>query len=294
MTTIDSPGSDENDDDSDLALVERAIEGSRDALRSLVERHQPFVYNLALKMFGDADDADDLVQEVFIKAITALKTFRRESRFRTWLHRIAVNHFLKTRRRGRERAASDFEAYFDAIAAVPDEEPPAGEIAGRTVEELRLRCTTGMLMCLDREQRLVFVLGEIFEVTDVVGSAILEVGRDAFRQKLARARQQLASFMRDQCGLVDPRNPCRCAAKTRAFVRDGIVDPRRLVFHAPHVARVREVCAQRRPALDALIDDAYARLYRDQPFYAVPDMVARVRALLSGAPLQHTLEVSPP
>jgi DNA-directed RNA polymerase specialized sigma24 family protein len=59
------------------------------------------------------------------------------------------------------------------------------------VEEARLSCTTGMLLCLDREQRLAYILGEIFEVADVVGAELLEISRDNFRQRVARARRDL-------------------------------------------------------------------------------------------------------
>jgi RNA polymerase sigma factor (sigma-70 family) len=96
-------------DAADRVLVERALEGDRGALRQLVERHQPFVYNIALKMFGRREDAQDLTQEVFVKVITSLKTFRHDSALRTWLYRVTVNHFLKTRRRAMELSVDDFE-----------------------------------------------------------------------------------------------------------------------------------------------------------------------------------------
>jgi RNA polymerase sigma factor (sigma-70 family) len=147
-------------DQTDRVLVERALEGSRDALRQLVERHQAFVYNVALKMFGRREDAEDLTQEVFVKVITSLKTLRHESALRTWLYRLTVNHFLKTRRRALEISIDGFESYFEGIAAVSgDESPTAYGVNDQTVEELRLRCTSGMLMCLDREQRMTFILG---------------------------------------------------------------------------------------------------------------------------------------
>src|SRR5207245_5666757 len=87
-----------------------------------------------------------------------------------------------------------------------------------------------------REQRLVYILGEIFEVSDVVGAELLEISRENFRQRLARARRELHSFMNDRCGLVNPTNPCRCAKKTRAFMQAGYVDPRNLLF-------ARECCS---------------------------------------------------
>ena len=69
----------------DASLVARVLEGEKVALDQLVARHQPFIYNIALKMFGDHADAEDLTQEVLIKVLTALKTFRAESSFRTWV-----------------------------------------------------------------------------------------------------------------------------------------------------------------------------------------------------------------
>src|SRR4051812_15123553 len=71
-------------------------------------------------------------------------------------------------------------------------------------------CTMGMLLCLDRKQRLVFTLGEILSVSDTVGGEVLEMTADNFRQCLARARRELHNFMTNQCGLVNKSNPCRC------------------------------------------------------------------------------------
>ena len=92
----------------DLGIVARAIDGDREALSELIDRHQQFVFNVALKMFGDRVDAEDVTQEVMIKVITSLQSFRGESAFRTWVYRIAVNHFIKTRQRDRERAVTGF------------------------------------------------------------------------------------------------------------------------------------------------------------------------------------------
>src|SRR5436309_9426443 len=89
------------------------------------------------------------------------------------------------------------------------------------VDEARLSCMSGMLLCLDREQRLVYILGAIFNVTDKVGSEMTGLSRDNFRQKLSRARKQIYNFMNDKCGLIDKKNPCRCERKTKALVDSG-------------------------------------------------------------------------
>ena len=95
-------------------------------------------------------------------------------------------------------------------------------------------------LCLDREQRLTYILGQIFRVTDVVAAEVLEVTCDNFRQRLARARPDLRNFMNDKCGLVNRANPCRCAKKTRGFIEAGDVDPKNLLFTRDRICEVRE------------------------------------------------------
>ena len=93
------------------------------------------------------------------------------------------------------------------------------------VEEAKNGCTMGMLLCLDRKQRLIFTLGEILGASDTVGGEVLEMTADNFRQCLARARRDLHSFMNNQCGLVNKSNPCRCPKKTRGFIEQATSIP---------------------------------------------------------------------
>jgi RNA polymerase sigma factor (sigma-70 family) len=248
----------------DLVLIDRALEGDRSALRTLVERHQPFVYNVALKMFGNPMDAEDLTQEVFVKVITSLGTFRRASAFRTWLYRITLNHFLKTRRRGLEPQIDDFRSYFEAIAAVADDD--GDRFSGATVEELRLRCTSGMLMCLDREQRITFILGGVFGVSHRLGAEVLGISPGNFRVRLHRARHDLTSWMNRRCGLVNQSNPCRCHKKAKAYVEQGAVDPERLVFNTDYTVRIEELTRKGARRAMATVEALHERVFRDQPF----------------------------
>src|ERR1700749_1373120 len=102
-------------DQLDTELVKLAVGGDKKALQNLVVRHQLFIYNLALKMTKSVQDAEDLTQEVFIKAITALTKFEGKSKFRTWLYRITVNHFINTNKSKAKIQTTDFESYFDEI-----------------------------------------------------------------------------------------------------------------------------------------------------------------------------------
>ena len=177
------------DESADFDLIIPAKNGNRDALEKLVLRHQAWIYNIALRMVFHPQDAEEVTQEVLIKAITRLSTFQGDSRFRTWLYRITANHVLNMKRRGGEMQTLTFSGNADAINETPDfdlPDPKSVPVDRRFVaEEAKISCTTGMLLCLDRKQRLVFTLGEIFGASDIIGSEILEMSPDNFRQSLA-------------------------------------------------------------------------------------------------------------
>ena len=95
-------------DSDDVALVDEARAGSRDALEKLILRHQAWVYNIAVRMVFQPQDAEDVTQEVLVKAITRLSTFQGNGQFRTWLYRITANHVLNMKRRGGELRPQTF------------------------------------------------------------------------------------------------------------------------------------------------------------------------------------------
>jgi RNA polymerase sigma factor (sigma-70 family) len=270
--------------DPDRALVERAAAGDRGAVEDLVRRHQPWIYNVAIRMLAHPHDAEDATQEILIKALTRLSSFQGHSSFRTWLYRIVVNHVLNMKRGRLEPETLTFSCYAHGLDNTPDldlsDEASVPADVRLIVDEARISCTSGMLLCLDRAQRLVYILGEIFDVSDAVGAELLEISRDNFRQRLARARHDLHNFMNDKCGLVDPANPCRCEKKTRGFIQAGYVDPTNLLFARARIRQVRDVVPRTYEALTAL-DAQCARLFREHPFYKAPDIVPMLRRLLS-------------
>src|SRR5262245_37587836 len=156
-------------DVEDRDLVARAQGGSREALEQLIARHQPWIYNVLQRMVYLPQDAEDATQEVLIKLITKLSTFAGRSSFRTWLYRIGVNHALNMKRTRADEAAYTFTTYGQGLDSAPDLDlPDPGTVPADVrllVDEARIGCTTGMLLCLDREQRLIYILGEIFGVT---------------------------------------------------------------------------------------------------------------------------------
>ena len=106
-------------DSTDVELVEQAKGGNRSALERLVLRHQAWIYNIAVRMVFQPQDAEEVTQEVLVKVITSLSTFQGRSKFRTWLYRIAANHVLNMKRRSAETEVTTFADYGAAIDLVP-------------------------------------------------------------------------------------------------------------------------------------------------------------------------------
>lgn len=284
-----------HDDVSDIDLVAQAKNGDRDALEKLVLRHQAWVYNIAVRMVFQPQDAEEVTQEVLVKFITKLSTFNGESKFRTWLYRIATNHVLNMKRRGAETHELTFADYGAGInsisdAALPD---PASVpvVLPMLVEEAKNTCTMGMLLCLDRKQRLIFTLGEILSATDTVGGEVMEMTAVNFRQSLARARRDLHHFMNNQCGLVNTSNPCRCPKKTRGFIEEGHVDPRRLMFTAKHHQRVRDVADETVRDIEDVVERQHVDLFRDHPFLQPADEIQWLQRLFQREDVRGSLRL---
>jgi len=283
-------------DAEDASLVGRAINGDRRALEELVLRHQAWIFNVAVRMVFRPHDAEEVTQEVLVKVITRLGTFKGQSSFRTWLYRIAANHVLNMKRRGAESGVTTFADYGAAIDRTPDldlPDPKSVPVAlPLLVEEAKNGCTMGMLLCLDRKQRLVFTLGAVLGASDSVGGEVLEMSADNFRQSLARARRDLHSFMNGQCGLVNQDNPCRCPKKTRGFIEAGHVDPHHLLFVSEHVERVRDVAPATVREIEDVVERQHADIYRDHPFLQPADQVAWLRRLLQSEDVRGVLHLS--
>ena len=151
-------------------------------------------------MLGYHADAEE---DTLLRAAKSLRTFRGESQFRTWLYRIAANHLLNVKKQ--KWAASEAVCSFSDAAVglqrVPDFDPPDPRTVVVPVEllvrEAGIACTIGTLLCLDGRQRLVFILGEVFGVSDEVGAEVVDVTPANFRQiSVARPRGPLPILAR--------------------------------------------------------------------------------------------------
>ena len=220
--------------DDDFELVSDAREGSYKAVESLIAKHQSFIYNMALQMTGSSDDAEDVTQEILIKVFTKLSTFNFRSSFKTWLYRIVANHVLNMKRTRKEEFVSSFDSHRIFLESVPDMEYSVsyGCEAEQNIlfEETKKQCLNGMLLCLDRMQRLVFLLGAVFGMDSRSGGEILGLSPENYRKRLSRGRALLQNYMNENCSLINKNGTCRCSRKTRYLVDNGYINPEKLDF----------------------------------------------------------------
>jgi RNA polymerase sigma factor (sigma-70 family) len=254
-------------------LVLQAKDGNKRALESLIRRIQDRVYGLALRMLGYPADAEDASQEILVKVVTHLGSFRQESEFTTWVYRVAANHLLTTRKRLAENQAIFFEDYESQIeneqAAEWQESIPEAE-RSLIVQEMMLSCTQGMLLCLDRPHRITYILSEIFDISSQQGASILDISPAAYRKRLSRARNRIQTFMLKNCGLVSPDNPCHCDRVAPYAIQTNEIDPKNLLF-AGHRCRAKggTVSLEHLQELDSL--QRVAAIFRNHPDYAAPE-----------------------
>ncbi len=256
-------------------LVEHAQAGDRAALNELVRRLIDDVYRLALRMTANRADAEDAAQEVMIKAVTHLGSFRGESSVRTWVYRIAVRHLLDRPKSRVETFGLDFERF--AADLLDGLEPGALDEDPAAVEEVKLGCTLAMLTCLDRGHRVAYILGEVFDLPADVAADVAGISAQAYRQRLSRARRQLEAFTKAYCGVVRSDAPCRCDRRVKRAAQLGRIDRARLeLVHHPSASvlpHVRE--------MEAL--HATAALFRAHPAYAAPE---RLKELIAAGSLR--------
>ncbi len=266
-------------------LVQQARSGDRAALETLVSAIQDRIYNFALRMLWHPADAEDAAQEILIQIVTNLGGFRGESAFLTWCYRIAANHLRKTRKRRAEREEISFERFGEQLAEGLSDRvhAAAGDEALENLlaEEVKIGCTQGMLLCLDRNHRLAYILGAVFEVTSEEGADILGITPPAFRKRLSRARQRIHGFMERHCGLVNPERPCRCSRRIDSAVGLGRVDPRNLLFAGRPVSPAERTLRQGVSDMESL--HTAAQLFRSHPTFAAPERFRRLLSVVTEA-----------
>ena len=273
----------------DPSLVDRARGGDLHALNALLLHIQGPVYNLAVRMLGRREDAQDATQEILLKVTTHLGTWRGESAFGTWVFGVAGKHLLNSKQRAPGRRELSFEvlgegldageAYAQRIGWQEQALSPEDKLAAR---ETALSCTQAMLMCLDAPGRLAYVLDVVFGLESPQAALVQGISAAAHRQRLSRAREAVHGFMDKRCGLVSETAACHCARQLpakRAAAAAGQLAP------GLQVARAELDAAEQGLQQLVRMSDA-AAVMRGAPQYAAPEALLRgIRLVVEQSPM---------
>lgn len=178
---------------SDRELVSLAQRGDTEAFGQLVDRYQQKIYNLTYHMTSNREQAEDLTQEAFLRAYKALKRFRGQSSFYTWLYRIAVNltlNHLKKRKKRLEHSLDDLDMGIERDPALLEMSAKASPRQGTYLTELQEKLNRA-LMGLSEKHRTVVVMHDIEGVPHDEIAATVGCSSGTIRSRLYYARQQL-------------------------------------------------------------------------------------------------------
>ncbi len=251
-------------------LVTSSLNGEQEALEQLMESIQQPIYNLAVRFFWNPPDAEDATQEILLKILTNLASFRGESSFTTWAYRVATNYLLNARRTSTEYLTfEEGEKHLKQGATRPEYEAADKALLE---EEVKIACSTSMLICVSRPLRLAYLIGEILEFDGNEGSYILDIEPATFRKRLSLARKRIRGFMAKQCGLYDPANPCRCAQHINYCIEVDWFQPHQLKF-----ADKGEV-DQTKSEVEMIMNDV--AIFHSHPNYTAPKAVLSAVKLL--------------
>ncbi len=215
-----------------LSLIEKATAGEKESLETVLLSVQDFVFNLSLRMLGSFPDAEDAAQDILLKVITHLSSFKGESAFSTWVFRIAVNHLKNYQKHMFAKFPLSFEFYGDDIKNGNKDDIPdltQNVEASILAEELKLSCTNVMLQCLDTESRCIFILGTMFRVDSRIAGDILGITPEAYRKRLSRIRSRMADFLTEYCGEYG-NGTCHCADRINYAIQNHRINPSQLSF----------------------------------------------------------------
>lgn len=217
-----------------LELIRKATAGDRKALETVLVSVQDLVFNLSLRMLGTFPDAEDATQDILLKIMTRLSSFRGESAFSTWVFRIASNYLKSYQKHMFAKFPLSFAYYGDDIKNadirdVPDLTQNVEQAV--LAEELKLSCTNVLLQCLDAESRCIFILGTMFRLDSRIAGDILGITPEAYRQRLSRIRKKVADFLKEYCGEYG-NGTCHCADRVNYAIQNHRINPAQLDFTA--------------------------------------------------------------
>ena len=189
---------------SEKKIIEKVLGGDANAFEELVLKYEKTVYNLALRMVGDRDDAFDMTQEAFIKAYGSLSSFRGDSKFSVWIYRITTNvclDFLRSKSPKQQVSltVSDDDDE-DAQLDIPD---PSSTPEQQLIKKMSMQSVEEGLKTLPDKQRQILVMRELGGMSYAEIGKALSLEEGTVKSRIFRARKRLCTFLLDSGNIPD-------------------------------------------------------------------------------------------
>lgn len=272
------------------ALADKAKTGDKNALERLIISVQDTVFNLSLRMLGTFADAEDATQDILLKIISHLSTFRGDSAFTTWVFRIAFNYLKNYKKHMFAGYPLSFEYYGNDIENGKIEEAPdltQNIEKNLLAEELKMSCTNVMLQCLDTDSRCIFILSTMFKLDSRIAGDILQISPETYRQRLSRIRKKMSDFLSKYCGEYG-KGKCRCKERINYAIQNRRINPLQLDYIAATEISVKTMMEVKN-AMEEI--DALSQEFPFCKTYKSPDRTKHViRELLDSQPLSIILK----
>ena len=188
---------------SEKKIIEKVLGGDANAFEELVLKYEKTVYNLALRMVGDRDDASDMTQETFIKAYGSLSSFRGDSKFSVWIYRIATNvclDFLRSKSRKQQVSLTVSDDDEDAQLDIPD---PSSAPEQQLMQKISMQSVEEGLKTLPDKQRQILVMRELGGMSYAEIGKALSLEEGTVKSRIFRARKRLCTFLLDSGNIPD-------------------------------------------------------------------------------------------
>lgn len=195
------------------------------AFEDLYIQHYEALYKLAYKLSGNRQNAEDIVQESFLKAFASMEQFRGEAAPYTWLYKITLHCAYRYMQKIKklpvqiiayERLQTEAEVFNSLAKTVAIDD-------NLIVAEMREKCLSGFMRCLPAKQRIAYTLRVILELPVKTTAEIMETTATNVKTLTCRARSFMKKLMKDRCSLINQANPCRCEAWATYALENGII-----------------------------------------------------------------------
>jgi len=196
--------------------------GDLATFNNLVDRHSAPVFNLAFRVTGNRQDAEDVVQDTFLQVYRGLPGFRGDSQVSTWIYRIALNASLKAKRKlGDEASLDALEERIDALRdEVPGDvrqwfdDPSKALLVRALLTEINQGCLHFMTFRLTDDQRVPYILRAILGFSYAEIAEVLGISQNVVKARLHRANVKLEKYFSARCQWLNPEDPsCSCRSR---------------------------------------------------------------------------------